>query len=70
MELLRPYELEHLIDRNCPECEGEIDYNENTKNLFCKCCGKSWNYAFYKNCKIEWETDPAKYISMLKYTQL
>lgn len=52
MELIRPYELIHLIDRNCPECDGDIDYNANSNNLFCVCCGKSWDYMFYKYCKI------------------
>ena len=70
MELIRPYELIHLIDRNCPECDGDIDYNANSNNLFCVCCGKSWDYMFYKYCKIAWEEDPADYIRKMDYNQL
>ena len=70
MELIRPYELIYLIDRNCPNCDAEVDYNENTNRLFCTCCGKSWNYTFYKKCAIEWKENPAQYISKIEYKRL
>lgn len=60
MELLTPYEIMYLSDRNCPVCNGEIEYDENY--LHCVCCHKAWNYGFYKSCKNEYELNPQEYL--------
>lgn len=58
----------HLSDRNCPVCNGQVDYDENY--LHCICCGKAWNYGFYKNCKISYKEEPQEYLNHIDIKNL
>ena len=60
----------YLSDRNCPICNGNIEYDENNKILFCNCCKQQWLYKFYAICKNAYEENPQEYLNRIDSTNL